>query len=80
MNTVALNNLWTYQQGLMLSQSEREWLVRKLSEPVEKVSDEAKEDTAKKHTKRFPYRQSLNGCVYTLLQHLDGIVKKHGIA
>ena len=36
MTTFALNNLWTYLQGLMLSQSEREWLVGKLSEPVEK--------------------------------------------
>ena len=35
MTTFALNNLWTYLQGLMLSQSEREWLVGKLSEPVE---------------------------------------------
>ena len=33
MTTFALNNLWTYLQGLMLSQSEREWLVGKLSEP-----------------------------------------------
>lgn len=44
MTTFALNNLWTYLQGLMLSQSDREWLVGKLSEPLEKVSVEAKND------------------------------------
>ncbi|MCR5038807.1 MAG: hypothetical protein K6A94_05670 [Bacteroidales bacterium] len=46
MTTFALNNLWAYLQGLMLSQSEREWLVGKLSEPVEKSSTEAKDDLA----------------------------------
>ena len=30
MTTFALNNLWTYLQGLSLSQSEREWLANKL--------------------------------------------------
>lgn len=43
MTTFALNNLWAYLQGLMLSQSEREWLASKLSEPVEKESDLTKE-------------------------------------
>ena len=38
MTTFALNNLWAYLQGLMLSQSDREWLVGKLSEPVEDSS------------------------------------------
>ena len=38
MTTFALNNLWAYLQGLMLSQSDREWLVGKLSEPVEAPS------------------------------------------
>lgn len=42
MTTFALNNLWRYLQGLMLSQSEREWLVGKLSEPVAQVSVEEK--------------------------------------
>ena len=54
MTTFALNNLWTYLQGLMLSQSEREWLAGKLSEPVEKVSAMAKEDMAKKIYKVIP--------------------------
>jgi nicotinic acid phosphoribosyltransferase len=30
MTTFALNNLWTYLQGLALSQSDREWLANKL--------------------------------------------------
>ena len=42
MTTFALNNLWRYLQALMLSQSEREWLVGKLSEPVAQVSVEEK--------------------------------------
>ncbi len=44
MTTFALNNLWSYLQGLMLSQSDREWLVGKLSEQMEKVSIAEKED------------------------------------
>ena len=44
MTTFALNNLWTYLKGLMLSQSEREWLVGKLSEPVEDIPTTAMED------------------------------------
>ena len=30
MTTLALNNLWTYLQGLALSQSDKEWLANKL--------------------------------------------------
>ena len=30
MTTFALNNLWTYLQGLSLSQGDREWLANKL--------------------------------------------------
>ena len=35
MTTFALNNLWTYLQGLSLSQSDREWLANKLIMPKE---------------------------------------------
>ena len=35
MTTIALNNLWTYLQGLSLKQKDREWLAGKLLEPVE---------------------------------------------
>ena len=35
MTTFALNNLWTYLQGLSLSQSDREWLANKLVMPKE---------------------------------------------
>lgn len=44
MTTFALNNLWTYLQGLMLSKSDREWLVGKLSEPTENESASIMED------------------------------------
>jgi hypothetical protein len=33
MTTFALNNLWTYIQGLTLARSDREWLAGKLMEP-----------------------------------------------
>ncbi|MBP3227383.1 MAG: hypothetical protein J6M53_01215 [Bacteroidaceae bacterium] len=33
MTTFARNNLWTYIEGLMLSQSDREWLAYKLVTP-----------------------------------------------
>ena len=36
MTTFALNNLWTYLQGLSLSQSDREWLVFGLKQKKEK--------------------------------------------
>ena len=59
MTTVALNNLWKYLQGLMLSRSDREWLVGKLSEPMDQVSVEAKEDTSKKTYKEIPISPKL---------------------
>lgn len=33
MTAVALNNLWTYIEGLSLKQKDREWLAGKLLEP-----------------------------------------------
>jgi hypothetical protein len=36
MTTLALNNLWTYIQGLSLAKKDREWLASKLIEPTEK--------------------------------------------
>ena len=39
MTTFALNNLWTYLQGLSLSQSDREWLANKLIMPKETTPD-----------------------------------------
>ena len=38
MTSFALNNLWTYLQGLSLSQTDREWLANKLIMPKETVS------------------------------------------
>jgi hypothetical protein len=49
MTTFALNNLWTYLQGLSLSQSDREWLAKKLIMPKEKTS----EMTAEERKARF---------------------------
>ena len=54
MTTFALNNLWTYLQGLMLTQSEREWLVGKLSEPVKSEEKEEVVTETKKRRKVLP--------------------------
>lgn len=35
MTSFTLNNLWTYLQGLSLSESDREWLANKLIMPKE---------------------------------------------
>lgn len=44
MTTFALNNLWTYLQGLSLSQSDREWLADKLIMPKETTSELSAEE------------------------------------
>ena len=36
MTTMALNNLWSYLQGLALSRKDRNWLASKLMEATEK--------------------------------------------
>ena len=43
MTTVALNNLWTYLQGLSLSQKDRNWLAGKLIEPTANDAKTAKQ-------------------------------------
>ena len=48
MTTFALNNLWTYLQGLSLSQKDRNWLAGKLIEPT---SDDAKTAKQKAYVK-----------------------------
>ena len=35
MTTATMNNLWTYIQGLSLSQRNRKWLANKLVEPID---------------------------------------------
>ena len=35
MTSTALNNLWTYLNGLSLKRKDREWLANKLLEPTE---------------------------------------------
>jgi hypothetical protein len=51
MTTFALNNLWTYLQGLSLSPSDREWLANKLimhkEETVELSAEERKAEFLK---------------------------------
>ena len=49
MTTFALNNLWNYLQGLSLSQSDREWLAKKLIMPKESST----ELTAEERKARF---------------------------
>ena len=49
MTTFALNNLWTYLQGLSLSQSDREWLANKLIMAKEEIP----ELTAEERKARF---------------------------
>jgi hypothetical protein len=45
MTTFALNNLWNYLQGLSLSQSDREWLAKKLIMP--KDANATEDDNAR---------------------------------
>lgn len=47
MTSVALNNLWTYLQGLSLSQKDRNWLAGKLAMPA----DDAKTARQKAYVK-----------------------------
>ena len=44
MTAFALNNLWTYLQGLSLSQTDREWLASKLIMPKEKTTELSAEE------------------------------------
>ena len=44
MTTFALNNLWNYLQGLSLSQSDREWLAKKLIMPNENTAEPTAEE------------------------------------
>ena len=52
MTTFALNNLWTYLQGLSLSQSDRKWLANKLIMPT-KVQEETPKLTAEERKDKF---------------------------
>jgi hypothetical protein len=48
MTTVALNNLWTYLQGLSLTQSDRKWLADKLIMPTQKTAPATKDEDLSK--------------------------------
>ena len=45
MTSFALNNLWTYLQGLSLSQTDREWLADKLIMPVKTEENAINDDS-----------------------------------
>lgn len=54
MTAIALNNLWTYIQGMSLKKKDREWLAGKLMEPT---TDEAKAvERQKAYVKESLYR------------------------
>ena len=53
MTTFALNNLWSYIQGLSLSTKDRKWLANKLIEPV---ADDPKTAKQKAYVKETLYR------------------------
>lgn len=50
MTTVALNNLWTYIEGLSLKRKDREWLAGKLLEPKAGDAKTAKQKAYVKET------------------------------
>ena len=50
MTTLALNNLWTYIQGLSLAKKDREWLASKLIEPKADDPKTAKQKAYVKET------------------------------
>jgi hypothetical protein len=50
MTTFALNNLWTYIEGLSLKQKDREWLAGKLLEPKADDARTAKQKAYVKET------------------------------
>lgn len=54
MTAIALNNLWTYIQGMSLKKKDREWLAGKLMEPT---TDEVKAvERQKAYVKESLYR------------------------
>ena len=66
MTTFALNNLWSYLQGLMLSQSDREWLVGKLSEPIENTPATMEDEIVSQTLKNLDIPEKLRrkrGCI-----------------
>ena len=50
MTTMALNNLWTYLQGLKLARKDRDWLAGKLMEATEKEKETQRQQAYVKET------------------------------
>ena len=57
MTSSALNNLWTYLQGLSLSQSDREWLAEHLVEPeeIERVKERKRDEELVRELRSLHY-------------------------
>lgn len=53
MTAVALNNLWTYIQGMSLKKKDREWLAGKLMEPTADDADRQAEGWRKSSDSLF---------------------------
>ncbi|MBR7049554.1 MAG: hypothetical protein IKI16_06845 [Prevotella sp.] len=71
MTTTALNNLWTYLQGLTLAKSDREWLASKLLEPTEKQEETEPTTTAYKVKSLSPQIEKWSGCVSFTKEELE---------
>lgn len=50
MTTMALNNLWSYLQGLKLARKDRDWLAEKLMEATEKEKETQRQQAYVKET------------------------------
>ena len=73
MNSVALNNLWSYLQGLSLTASNQRWLASHLMEAAEK--EEKKRDKAELVFPKIPkdYKPSAKVMAMTLGNLPEGV-------
>lgn len=72
MTTYALNNLWSYLQGLTLGRSDREWLASKLLEPTKQEKTSVK--IPKKSYKVMPISPDIkkwSGCASFTEEEID---------
>ena len=72
MTTFALNNLWSYLQGLTLGRSDREWLASKLLEPTKE--EQAPLKTSEKSYKVMPVSPDIkkwSGCASFTEEEID---------
>ena len=72
MTTFALNNLWSYLQGLTLGRSDREWLASKLLESTKE--EQAPLKTSEKSYKVMPVSPDIkkwSGCASFTEEEID---------